>query len=129
MLDDLRKMHVSARHLLTLINDILDLAKIQAGKLVLDASEFDLPPLLAELEEWVEPLIRKNGNSLTVEVVRQPRRPAGRSNPRPAGAAQPAFQRGQVHDERFDPAARLAGMPTRSAGTRSSSASAIPASA
>jgi signal transduction histidine kinase/HAMP domain-containing protein len=67
MRDDLRKMHQSGKHLLTLINDILDLAKIQAGKVTLDPADFDVPPLLAELREWVEPLVRKNDNTLTLE--------------------------------------------------------------
>jgi signal transduction histidine kinase len=67
MLDDLRKMQVSARHLLTLINDILDLAKIQAGRMVLDLGEFEVTPLLTELKAWVEPLVRKNANTLTID--------------------------------------------------------------
>src|SRR5262249_21098289 len=67
MRNDLRKILVSGKHLLTLINDILDLAKIQAGRMVLEVGEFDLPPLLAELREWVEPLVRKNANTMTVE--------------------------------------------------------------
>ena len=68
MRDDMRKMHVSGKHLLTLINDILDLAKIQAGKVTLDLSDFEISGLLSELQEWVQPLVRKNNNTLTVEA-------------------------------------------------------------
>jgi signal transduction histidine kinase/CheY-like chemotaxis protein/HAMP domain-containing protein len=68
MRDDMRKMHVSGKHLLTLINDILDLAKIQAGKVTLDLSDFEIGGLLSELQEWVQPLVRKNNNTLTVEA-------------------------------------------------------------
>ena len=68
MRDDMRKMHVSGKHLLTLINDILDLAKIQAGKVTLDLSDFAIEGLLSELQEWVQPLVRKNNNTLMVEA-------------------------------------------------------------
>ena len=48
-------IHTSGQHLLTLINDILDLAKIEAGKLVLRESEIDLDRLIDELQAFVAP--------------------------------------------------------------------------
>lgn len=59
---DLAKVHGAARHLLTLLNDVLDLAKVEAGKLILDPVEMDARPLVEEVEDAVAPLVsaRKN---------------------------------------------------------------------
>jgi signal transduction histidine kinase len=63
---DLRKIQGAARHLLELINELLDLSKMEAGKMELEAEEFDLDALLHEVAGTVEPLLRKNGNTLEV---------------------------------------------------------------
>ena len=69
---DLEKIMISGRHLLSLINDVLDLSKIEAGKMELFLESFPLKPLLTEVEATVKPLIEKNGNTLVLRIDAEP---------------------------------------------------------
>jgi len=67
LVPDLVKIHGAGKHLLGLINDILDLSKIEAGKMNIHAESFEVPDLVQDVTSTIQPLIEKNGNSLTVE--------------------------------------------------------------
>ena len=56
----------AGRHLLALINDILDLSKIEAGRMELNLETFALPPLIDDVVKTIEPLASKNGNQVEV---------------------------------------------------------------
>ncbi|MBK9168689.1 MAG: response regulator [Bryobacterales bacterium] len=71
---DLRKIHSAGKHLLNLINDVLDLSKIEAGKMELFVEDFDLKPFLDDVSAVIQPLAAKNGNRLVFELPPDPGR-------------------------------------------------------
>jgi signal transduction histidine kinase len=63
---DLRRIQSAANHLLELINGILDLSKIEAGKMTLSLESFDVRTMVEALLDTVRPLLQKNANTLSV---------------------------------------------------------------
>ena len=66
-LEPLERVLRAARHLLALINDILDLSKIEAGRMELHLESFPLAPLIEDVVKTVEPMTAKNGNRIVVD--------------------------------------------------------------
>ncbi len=67
-IEDLRKIVGAGRHLLGLVNGILDLSKVEAGRMEVVHEDVDVPKLVHEVAATVEPLMSKRGNRLELEL-------------------------------------------------------------
>jgi signal transduction histidine kinase len=64
---DLRRIHSAGRHLLSLVSDVLDLSKIEAGHMDVTTAPIALGEFVAEIAETCRPLVEENGNTLAIE--------------------------------------------------------------
>ncbi|WP_108398670.1 sensor histidine kinase [Devosia submarina] len=67
-LADLKRINAAGRHLLSLVDDVLDLSKIETSTMELEASAFDLRSFVDDVISNAQPLITQNGNRLEIET-------------------------------------------------------------
>lgn len=68
LIEYLEKIEISSNHLLKLINEVLDMSRIESGKMQLDETEFDLSGLIHEVVLMMQPAIQQNAQKVIVKI-------------------------------------------------------------
>ena len=96
----LARVESNGRHLLTIINEILDISRIEAGRMPLQVSRFKVPDLVAEVKSELEPIILRSKLDGHHRPAEGPAGDGQRSAEGEADSAEPAEQRVEVHASR-----------------------------
>jgi signal transduction histidine kinase len=72
MLSDAQRINSAGTHLLSVVNDLLDISKIEAGRMTVELSTFEVQQVVEEVRVTVQPMADRNANTLTIETPDEP---------------------------------------------------------